>query len=230
MQTNRLNIIIPEAAKKAAFITPQVTKPGKQAYRYPTTAELNLMINNIVDYELHIQTSDATKVATHKLAACLDAAFPYFLTYERHIKTCDITKQHLIKHIPQFKALPEGIQRSFLRKLDAVKQENEAQLTQMREFLKRQQDLMESWSEHQVSTLLQIQEQINPDAMQTGGMQGQQYKYKGKVFTCVGVGKMRCTKTGTWIDSVVYTNKNGSIFTRGMDDFASNFKLIKTEQ
>lgn len=133
---------------------------AKKTYRYPTKDELNLMINNIVDYELHVQTSDATKVATHKLAACLDAAFPYFLTYERHIQSCDISESHLQKHIPQWLELPEGIRRSFLRKLEAVKQANTDQIQHMRIFLERQQELMQSWSEQQVETILQIQEQL----------------------------------------------------------------------
>lgn len=129
-------------------------------FRYPTRAESDLMITNIVDYELHIQTTDATKVATHKLAACLDAAFPYFLTYERHIQSCIIDEETLEKHIPRWKELPDGIKRSFLRKLEMVKKANEAQMKQMRDFLEHQQKLMEAWSEHQVNTLIQIQEQL----------------------------------------------------------------------
>lgn len=129
-------------------------------YRYPTKQESDLMVTNIVDYELHAQTSDITKVATHKLAACLDAAYPYFLTYERHINSCQVNEEHLRKHISQWDELPEGIQRSFLRKLDMVKKANSAQLEQMRTFLEHQQKLMQTWSDHQLDTLIQIQEQL----------------------------------------------------------------------
>lgn len=133
----------------------------KTGFRYPSEKECEKMVVSIVDYELHQQTPDFVKEATHKLAAALDAAWPHFMVYETYIREFEIGDEYLEKHMDFFSRMPEGIKNKFRKMLAKVNAANADQIKHMGLFLKHQQDIMNSqWTEGQLEAIAEIQEDL----------------------------------------------------------------------
>jgi hypothetical protein len=178
MMQNKLSTLIQTGLNKTAgkldyariHDNPKLTAiPKKKVVRYPTKEERRVIIRAIVDNQMHLQTSDATMVATHKLAACLDEAYPHHLTYQRHIKAVSVTEEHLKQAFGALAwgELPRGHKNSFLRELDEYKTTNYKEVDAIAVLLKHQQDIMAEWNDKQLTTIARIQEDLQIGAMET---------------------------------------------------------------
>lgn len=224
MQTHRLNQIKPIVAKQAIIPKPKPLELKRQ----PTTEELKRMIAEIVELELQAQADDSVRLATHKLACSLDEAFPHQLRYQRHVLTTEINETHLKKRISYWESFSNSTKREAIKLIAYTKQGNMQEMKAMTGLLQRQQENMNSWTDGQLNVIEEIKGQLGLPGHKS--IQGQQCRYKGHTYTVVGVGKMRCTKTDSWVEGFIYANKSGRIRMMGIDEFALKFKTLKTEQ
>lgn len=133
---------------------------------YPSNRSVANDVETIIDFEVREQMDEATKDACLKLAAALDAAYPFFERYKRFILTADFSETQLQKHFKgRWDKWPEKVREKFKREMAITRAAYITNMEAVDRLISTQQDLMRAMTDERLDEILEMQEALGLDQL-----------------------------------------------------------------